>query len=70
MQKEIIERVETRFSMIDKEERRMINSILERPWKKIVVDKVIVQDKENKNISTLLTEPDRVKAAVDEYYMD
>jgi hypothetical protein len=69
-QKEIIEKVEMRFGMIDKEERRMINSILEKPWKRIVVDKVIIQDPIDKSAKILLTEPNEVKTAADEYYKD
>ena len=56
--------------MIDKEERKMINSILEKPWRRILIDKVIVQDTESKDTKILLTESDEVKKAADEYYKD
>ena len=69
-QKEIMEKVEARFGMIDKEERKMINSILEKPWRRILIDKVIVQDTESKDTKILLTESDEVKKAADEYYKD
>ena len=69
-QKEIIEKVEARFGMIDKEERRMLNSILEKPWKRITIDKVIVQETTDKNTATLVTEPNEVKIAVDNYYQE
>ena len=50
-----MEKVEARFGMIDKEERKMINSILEKPWRRILIDKVIVQDTESKDTKILLT---------------
>src|SRR5207253_7649042 len=62
-QKEIIEKVEARFGMIDKEERKMINSILEKPWRRILIDKVIIQDTESKDTKILLTESDEDKKA-------
>ena len=65
-----MEKVEARFGMIDKEERKMINSILEKPWRRILIDKVIVQDTESKDTKILLTDSDEVKKAADEYYMD
>ena len=65
-----MEKVEARFGMIDKEERKMINSILEKPWRRILIDKVIVQDTESKDTKILLTKPEEVKKATDKYYKD
>ena len=56
--------------MIDKDERKMLNSILEKLWRKLLIDRVIVQDTESKDTKILLTEPDEVKKAVDEHYID
>ena len=56
--------------MIDKEERRILNSILEKLQKRILIDKVIVQDTKSKDIKILLTESDEVKKAANEYYID
>ena len=56
--------------MIDKDERKMLNSILEKPWRKLLIDRVIVQDTESKDTKILLTEPEEVKKAADEYYKD
>jgi hypothetical protein len=54
--------------MIEKEERKMLNSILERPWKRIVIDRLVVEDDLDKDIRTLVTEPEAVQKAADEYY--
>ena len=69
-QKEIIEKVEARFGIIDKGKRRILNSILEKLWRRLLIDRVIVQDTESKDIKILLAEPEEVKKATDEYYKD
>ena len=56
--------------MIDKDERKMLNSILEKLWRKLLIDRVIVQDTESKDIKILLIEPEEVKKAADKYYKD
>ena len=48
----------------------MLNSILEKLQRRLLIDRVIVQDIESKDTKVLLTEPEEVKKAADEYYKD
>ena len=48
----------------------MLNSILEKPQRKLLIDRVIVQDTESKDTKILLTKLEEVKKAADKYYKD
>jgi hypothetical protein len=64
----IIENVERRYGMIEKIEKQMLNSILERPWKKINIDKVIVEQEGSTENNNLLVEATEVKDEVDRHF--
>ena len=67
-QKNIIERVERRFGMIKGEEKKMLNSILTRPWKKVCIDKIITQDLERGKTKNLITDLEEVKVETDKFF--
>ena len=55
--------------MIGKKDKLMLNSILERPWRKIVIDKVLKEESQDIQ-GTLITEPYQVKKETDNYFKD
>ena len=40
-EKRIRDNIEKRFGKIDQEDKKMLNSILKRPWNKIVIEKIL-----------------------------
>ena len=69
-EKRIRENIEKRYNIIVKAQKRMLNSILEKPWKKIIIDKVIVEKEKERGALDLITDPDKVKREIDTYYKD
>ena len=44
-EKEVKERIEERFALMTRDQKQMLNKLLEHPHNKIVVDRVFVQSK-------------------------
>jgi ribonuclease HI/exonuclease III len=68
-EKMIIENIEKRYGMIGKSEKQMLNSILERPWKSILIEKILVA-RELSDRSELILDPELVKNQVDEHFQN
>ena len=54
--------------MIKGKEKKMLNSILTRPWKKVCIDKIITQDLERGKTKNLITDPEEVKVETDKFF--
>ena len=64
----IIENIEKRYSMIGKIERQMLNSILKRPWKSILIEKVLVESNSLENNRELITDLEEVKEITEKHF--
>ena len=51
--------------MIKDNQRRMINSLLEKPFKKVVIDKLLIDEREGKE---LFNEPEEVLRRIAEHF--
>jgi exonuclease III len=69
-EKIITENIEKRYGMIGKSEKQMLNSILERPWKSILIEKVLVDSEGPSDSSELILDPEIVKERVDEHFQN
>jgi exonuclease III len=69
-EKRIIENIEKRYGMIGNMERKMLNSILERPWKNILIEKVLVDTGSSTENKELINNPEGVKEAVDTHFQN
>ena len=54
--------------MIGREDKKMLNSILERPWNKIVIEKILSTTDSTMGKKELIYEPEEVKKEVDRYF--
>jgi hypothetical protein len=63
--KQIEENIDKRCEMIKTDQGKMIASLLNRPYKKIVLDRFIEQEGEE---TILITEPDAVKMGIAKHY--
>jgi hypothetical protein len=54
--------------MIGKKEKQMLNSILERPWRSLLIEKVLVESGSPSCNSELITNPEIVKEQVDIHF--
>ena len=63
--KQIEENIDKRCEMIKTDQGRMIASLLNRPYKKIILDRFIEQEGEK---TILITEPDTVKMGIAKHY--
>src|ERR1043165_4824452 len=63
--KEIEENIDKRCEMIKTDQRKMIISLLNRLYKKIVLNRFIEQREEE---TKLVTEPDAVKEGIEKHY--
>src|SRR5260363_77122 len=68
MEKNIVENIERRYNMIGRSEKIMLNSILERPWRKIVIDKVVREEDTPNTHGSLVTELEQVKEETDRFF--
>jgi len=64
----IVENIEKRYGLIGKNDKLMLNSILERPWRKILIDKVLKREGSNHSVGELISEPYKIKKEVKEFY--
>jgi hypothetical protein len=67
-EKVIVENIEKRFGMIGRMEKQMLNSILERPWKKLLIEKVLVGEESITESRELITDPEEVLKEVDSHF--
>ena len=63
--KQIEENIDKRCEMIKTNQGKMIASLLNKPYKKIILNRFIEQEEEMTN---LIAEPELVKASVAEHY--
>ncbi|CAG8764614.1 2548_t:CDS:1, partial [Dentiscutata heterogama] len=56
--------------MIGNKEKQILNSILERTWKKIKIDKIAKRDPENNSLVDLIYEPEKIKEEVKRYFSE
>ena len=63
--RQIEENIDKRCEMIKTDQGKMIISLLNRPYKKIILDRFIEQREEE---TKLVTEPDAVKEGIEEHY--
>ena len=56
--------------MIKGEKKKILNSILSRPWKKVCIDKIIIQDAEKGKTKELITDPKEIKAETDKFFAE
>ena len=66
----MIEKVERHFGMIKGEEKKILNSILSRPWTKVCIDKIIIQDAEKGKTKELITDPEEIKAETNKFFAE
>src|SRR5205085_9286346 len=67
-EKEVKETIEERFALMTRDQKQMLNKLLERPHNKIVVDRVRVQSKNKFENRRLFTESDDIKREVVKYF--
>ena len=67
-EKEIRGYIERRFGMIGKQDKLMLCSILERPWQKISIDRVLIRDPTDTRHTQLIYQPEEVKQAVAQHF--
>ena len=67
-EKKVKERKEERFALITKDQKQILNKLLEYPHNKIVVDGVLVQSKNKFENKKLFTESDDIKKEVVKYF--
>jgi ribonuclease HI len=60
-EKQIRENIDRRYSMIVSDQRRMLNSILERPRRGCTIDRVLIENQEECENPTLVTSPQEVR---------
>src|SRR5260364_370590 len=60
--------VKRRFGMVGSEEKRILSSILEKPWQKLKIEKVLISDRKEDDGTQLVYELDDVKRTVTTYY--
>ena len=65
--KQIEESIDKRCEMIKTDQGKMIASLLNRPYKKIVLDRYVKRQEEE---TILVTEPEAVKSGIAEHYRD
>ena len=59
-EKRIRDNIERRFGMIGREDKKMLNSIFERPWNKIVIEKILSTKDSTTGKKELIYEPEEV----------
>ncbi|CAG8816165.1 1867_t:CDS:2, partial [Gigaspora rosea] len=59
IEKNIVENIERRYNMIRKSDKMILNNILERPWRKIIIDKVVREENIPNTHGSLITEPEQ-----------
>ncbi|CAG8589878.1 2525_t:CDS:2 [Paraglomus occultum] len=69
-EKEIKEKIEERFALMPKNQKQMLNKLLERPHNKIIVDRVLVQGKNKFESKKLVTESDDIKREVERHFKE
>jgi exonuclease III len=67
-EKVIIENIERRYGLIGKKDKQMLNSILEHPWRSLLIEKVLIEDKITVCNSELVTNPELVKEQIDIHF--
>jgi hypothetical protein len=67
-EKRIQEYIERRFEMIVKDQRKMIDSLLDKPHRSIKLDRVVKKTEDNNKDDELVTEPQEVLAEVKKHF--
>ena len=63
-EKEIREKIEVRFGMIEKNKKRMLQSLLNRPHNKITIDRILVEERNRLHNHELISDEEGVKRQV------
>ena len=67
-EKEIRQRIKERFALIDYSQKTILNKIHDRPYNKIVVDRVLVLYENTLENRELITKDNKVKKEVVKYF--
>jgi hypothetical protein len=67
-EKRIIENIEKRYGMIGRTDKQMLDSILERPWKSILIEKILTGAESMVENRELVTDPEKVKEEVNSHF--
>ena len=67
-EKEVKERIEERFALMTRDQKQMLNKLLEHPHNKIVVDRVLVQSKNKFENGKLFIESNDIKKEVVKHF--